>query len=90
MQLLERALKIREEALGPNHSDVAIALNNLHVRHWQSGTIVLRWTAAGVLQAERGFRKVAGYCAMPILVALRSQDAKLGRVPRVDDVGKAA
>ena len=28
------------------------------VRHWQSGTMVLRWTAAGVLEAERGFRKL--------------------------------
>jgi len=39
------------------------------VRHWQSGTMVLRWTAAGVLEAERGFRKVTGYRAMPALVA---------------------
>ena len=39
------------------------------VRHWQSGTTVLRWTAAGVLEAERGFRKVTGYRAMPALVA---------------------
>ena len=28
------------------------------VRHWQSGNMVLRWTAAGVLEAERGFRKL--------------------------------
>jgi putative transposase len=34
------------------------------VRHWQSGTMVLRWTAAGVLEAERGFRKLTGYRAM--------------------------
>ncbi len=27
------------------------------VKRWQSGTMVLRWTAAGVLEAERGFRK---------------------------------
>jgi transposase-like protein len=29
------------------------------VRHWQSGTMVLRWSTAGVLEAERSFRKVA-------------------------------
>ncbi len=29
------------------------------VKRWQSGTMVLRWTATGVLEAERGFRKVA-------------------------------
>jgi hypothetical protein len=36
--------------------------------------IILRWTAAGVLEAERGFRKLTGYRAMPALVAvLRDQ-----------------
>ena len=45
------------------------------VRRWQSGTMVLRWTAAGVLEAERGFRKLAGYRALPTLVAaLRAHD----------------
>ena len=29
--------------------------------------MVLRWTAAGVLEAERGFRKLTGYRAMPVL-----------------------
>jgi len=38
------------------------------VRHWQSGTMVLRRTAAGVLEEERGFRKLAGYRAMTALV----------------------
>src|ERR1700726_3662872 len=61
------------------------------VRRWQSGTMVLRWSAAGVLEAERGFRKVAGYRAMPLLVAaLRARDAKTEREPTVDDGEKAA
>jgi putative transposase len=38
------------------------------VKRWQSGTMVLRWTATGVFEAERGFRKLVGYRAMPILV----------------------
>jgi transposase-like protein len=50
------------------------------VKRWQSGTMVLRWTAAGVLEAERGFRKLAGYRAIPTLVAaLRARDAQLDR-----------
>lgn len=61
------------------------------VRHWQSGTMVLRWSAAGVLEAERGFRKVAGYRAIPVFVAaLRARDAKTKREPTVDDREKAA
>jgi transposase-like protein len=61
------------------------------VRRWQSGTMVLRWSAAGVLEAERGFRKIAGYRAMPILVAaLRTHDGKTDRAPAVDHAEKAA
>jgi putative transposase len=61
------------------------------VRRWQSGTMVLRWSAAGVLEAERSFRKITGYRAMPLLVAaLRANDAKLDRSQTVDYPGKAA
>src|ERR1700690_1550872 len=60
------------------------------VRHWQSGTMVLRWTAAGVLEAERGFRKLTGYRALPALVAaLRAHDPN-GARPGVDETEKAA
>ena len=61
------------------------------VRHWQSGMMVLRWSAAGVLEAERNFCKIAGYRAMPILVAaLRAHEAKSGRASNIDDGHKAA
>jgi putative transposase len=61
------------------------------VRRWQSGTMVLRWSAAGVLEAERSFRKIAGYRAMPVLVAaLRANDAKLNRDATLDYLEKAA
>jgi transposase-like protein len=62
------------------------------VKRWQSGTMVLRWTAAGVLEAERGFRKIVGFRALPILVAaLRARDAQLERSPAaVDSTVKAA
>jgi transposase-like protein len=32
-----------------------------NVKHWSSGEMGLRWTAAGMLEAETRFRKVAGY-----------------------------
>ena len=31
-----------------------------NVKHWQSGDMCLRWTAAGMLEAERQFRKITG------------------------------
>jgi len=53
--------------------------------------MVLRWTAAGVLEPERGFRRQAGSRAMPTLVAaLRGHDPAIDREPRIDDAEKAA
>jgi len=31
------------------------------VKHWQDGTMILRWTAAGLEEAAKGFRRVRGY-----------------------------
>jgi hypothetical protein len=51
----------------------------------------LRWTAAGVLEAERSFRKVAGYRALPKLAAaLRAYDLAINRERRVEDGRRAA
>jgi transposase-like protein len=61
------------------------------VKRWQSGTMVLRWTAAGVLEAQRGFRKLAGYRALPALVAaLRAHDAQLDRTEGKLDTARNA
>ena len=32
-----------------------------NVKHWSSGEMCLRWTAAGMLEAETRVRKVEGY-----------------------------
>ena len=34
---------------------------NRNVKNWTSGEMCLRWTAAGMLEAETRFRKVEGY-----------------------------
>ena len=46
----------------------AMRVDDLHrpvihrnVKHWSSGEMCLRWTAAGMLEAETRFRKVPGY-----------------------------
>jgi len=38
-----------------------------NVKHWSSGEMGLRWTAAGMLEAEKQFRKVIGYTDLPRL-----------------------
>jgi putative transposase len=32
-----------------------------NVKRWQNGDMCLRWTAAGMLEAETQFRKIIGY-----------------------------
>jgi putative transposase len=50
------------------------------VRHWQGGAMILRWCAAGVLEAEHNFRKVTGYRSLAKLdAALRAHYAVLDR-----------
>jgi transposase-like protein len=45
-----------------------------NVKNWSSGEMGLRWTAAGMLEAENQFRKVIGYTDLPRLaVAIERQ-----------------
>lgn len=39
-----------------------------NVKRWQNGEQVLRWTAAGLLEAESRFHRIAGYRDIPLLV----------------------
>lgn len=38
------------------------------VSRWQGGDHIARWTAAGLMEAEKNFRRVKGYRALPALV----------------------
>jgi putative transposase len=43
------------------------------VKRWDDGTMILRWVLVGVLEAERGFRRLKGHKDMPALVARLKQ-----------------
>jgi putative transposase len=45
-----------------------------NVKHWQSGDMCLRWTAAGMLEAERQFRRIIGYADLAKLVTAIERD----------------
>ena len=50
-----------------------------NVKRWRGGKMMLRWVAAGVLEAVKGFRRLKGFRDMPKLVAaLRTRDQQLG------------
>lgn len=59
-----------------------------NVKRWRGGQMMLRWVAAGVLEAVKGFRRLKGCSDMPRLVsALRARDQRLGL--RVSEVNVA-
>ena len=51
-----------------------------NVKRWQHGEMCLRWTAAGMLEAERQFRKVIGYSELAKLAATVERDLAATRV----------
>jgi putative transposase len=45
-----------------------------NVKRWQSGDMALRWTAAGMLEAERQFRRIIGYRDLATLAVAVQRD----------------
>jgi putative transposase len=58
-----------------------------NVKRWRGGKMMLRWVAAGVLEAVKGFRRLKGHRDMPTLVAkLRARDQRLGLAAAAEEV----
>jgi putative transposase len=61
-------LKRTLESTNPCESMIdCVRTTQRNVKHWTSGEMGLRWTAAGMLEAEKQFSKVIGYTALPQL-----------------------
>ena len=48
-----------------------------NVKHWQNGEMCLRWTAAGMLEAEQQFRRVIGHADLAKLAARVEREVTL-------------
>lgn len=60
------------------------------VKNWKDTTMVRRWVAAGILEAERSFRRIKGCSDMPTLVtSLRAEIARRTAVDNTDPVTPA-
>jgi transposase-like protein len=63
-------LKKTLESTNPCESMIeCVRRTSRNVKHWQNGDMCLRWTAAGMLEAERQFRRIIGYADLAKLVA---------------------
>jgi transposase-like protein len=64
------SLKRTLESTNPCESMIEIVRRTQrNVKRWSSGEMALRWTAAGMLEAERQFRRIIGYRNLATLVA---------------------
>jgi putative transposase len=62
-------LKKTLESTNPCESMIeCVRRTSRNVKHWQTGDMCLRWTAAGMLEAERQFRRIIGYADLAKLI----------------------
>jgi putative transposase len=74
------SLKRTLESTNPCESMLEIVRRTQrNVKRWSSGEMALRWTAAGMLEAERQFRKIIGYRDLATLVVGIERDHDQGR-----------
>jgi transposase-like protein len=75
-------LKKTLESTNPCESMIeCVRRSSRNVKHWQSGDMCLRWTAAGMLEAERQFRRIVGYADLAKLVTAIERDLEQPTTP---------
>jgi transposase-like protein len=52
-----------------------------NVKHWRDGEMALRWTAAGMLEAEQQFRRVIGYRDLATLAVAIERETTRSAAP---------
>jgi hypothetical protein len=82
---------ILRRSLSTTHAIESLISRTRHVKRnvkrWRHGQMVVRWVAAGVLEAVKGLRRLKGHKEMPKLVAaLRRRDQQLGLEEKTEKV----
>ena len=68
-------LKLTLQSTNPCESMIStVRVIQRNVKNWSSGDMCLRWTAAGMLEAETRFRKVQGFRGLATLAVKIEQD----------------
>ena len=62
-----------------------------NVKRWRNASMALRWTAAGMMEATKGFRRLKAHKQLPILkAALAAHQAKHATKPKLEEDRQAA
>jgi putative transposase len=73
-------LKTTLQSTNPIESMIEIVRRtSRNVKRWQNGDMCLRWTAAGMLEAEQQFRKIIGYADLAQLALAVERDVAARR-----------
>ncbi len=56
--------------VSPSAAGSSLKTTTRNVKRWRDGTMIKRWVAAGMLNAERSFRRVKGCKDMPASLPL--------------------
>jgi putative transposase len=79
-------LKRTLESTNPAESMIdTVRTTQRNVKYWSSGEMGLRWTAAGMLEAEKQFRKVIGYKDLAKLAVAIERDLTTRRRSALTD-----
>ena len=83
-------LKLTLQSTNPCESMIStVRVIQRNVKNWSSGEMCLRWTAAGMLEAETRFRKVEGYRGLAQLAVKVEADLIRRRNNRHNDLTTA-
>ena len=82
-------LKTTLESTNPCESMIeCLRRSSRNVKRWRDGQMCLRWTAAGMLEAERQFRRIIGYADLSKLVT--AIERELGQPNAATPTGEEA
>jgi putative transposase len=77
---IHQQLRKTLSSTNPIESMIAIwRATSRNVKRWQNGDMCLRWTAAGMFEAERQFREIVGYKYLAALALAVERDVAAGR-----------
>jgi putative transposase len=84
-------LKHTLQSTNPIESMIStVRVINRNVKHWSSGEMCLRWTAAGMVEAESRFRKVQGYRGLANIAVAIEHDLARRRAAAHQELTAAA
>ena len=56
-----------------------------NVKRWRNAKMALRWTAAGMFEAKKGFRRIKAYKQLPILKQALIDHRQKGKLDQIKD-----